>query len=552
MSGIQNVVYFAIFLGVLVTVHEAGHFLVAKWCGVKVEKFSIGFGPKLLSFRRGETEYQLAALPLGGFVAMAGERPGEVADGVDPSRTFSGAAWYRRFAIIAAGPVFNLIFPVFALFFVFVGSHSAFAPKVSWVEPDFPAARAGIQEGDVIVKIGNTDIRTFDEVRGAIEGIFDRAVPVTVRRGERQLELTVSPAKTYETTIVERTSRGLLGVSAIGRAALIGVPPDSAAAKAGLQTFDRIFDVNGKHVVGASDLRSALETTDARIVVKAVRSQRVIVGGATLVVPSIVTASVDRQAGSGLAALGAESAELYVWDVFAGSPAARAGLKVGDRLVSVDGAPLSSWTAFQVKLRQLNQKPFELRWRSVALESTARVAEAPEASLDDFKSRHDIPELGLRPRPAYIGGLDPLAPIAEPDKVTVKMGPLEALGAAMKAVPEAARQIARVIAKLVTRDLPLESVGGPILLFQVASKSAEAGIDDFLRSMALVSVNLALVNLLPIPVLDGFGLLAAAWEGIRRRPIPARAREVANIIGLAVLALLVVLVFKNDITKLMR
>ena len=119
-------------------------------------------------------------------------------------------------------------------------------------------------------------------------------------------------------------------------------------------------------------------------------------------------------------------------------------------------------------------------------------------------------------------------------------------------MPEGIRAIALILGKLFTRDLPLESVGGPIMLFQVASKSAEAGYEVFLKNMALVSVNLGLVNLLPIPILDGFGLLAALWEGIRRRPIPAKAREYANMIGFAMLAVLVVLVFKNDITKLLR
>ena len=119
-------------------------------------------------------------------------------------------------------------------------------------------------------------------------------------------------------------------------------------------------------------------------------------------------------------------------------------------------------------------------------------------------------------------------------------------------MPEGIRAIALVMGKLFTREIPLESVGGPIILFQMAARSAEAGYQTFLKTMAMVSVNLALVNLLPIPILDGFGLLAALWEGIRRRPIPMRAREVANIVGLAMLALLMVLVFKNDITRLLR
>jgi regulator of sigma E protease len=135
---------------------------------------------------------------------------------------------------------------------------------------------------------------------------------------------------------------------------------------------------------------------------------------------------------------------------------------------------------------------------------------------------------------------------------TIYVGPQQAIVLAVKEVPKAIRTIALVIVKLFTGGVPLDAVGGPIAVFQVATKSAEAGLDTYLMNMALVSVNLGLVNLLPIPIFDGFALLAAFWEGIRRRPIPLRVREYANMFGLVVIAMLLVLVFKNDITKLFR
>ena len=136
--------------------------------------------------------------------------------------------------------------------------------------------------------------------------------------------------------------------------------------------------------------------------------------------------------------------------------------------------------------------------------------------------------------------------------MTLTMGPKDALIASVKNLPKIIRKIGLIFYRLFTGHVPLESVGGPIMLFQVASKSAELGVETFIGNMALVSVNLGLVNLLPIPVLDGFALLAALWEGIRRRPIPIKAREYANLVGLAMLAVLMVLVFKNDITRMLR
>jgi regulator of sigma E protease len=161
-------------------------------------------------------------------------------------------------------------------------------------------------------------------------------------------------------------------------------------------------------------------------------------------------------------------------------------------------------------------------------------------------------DFGVRPRPAYQGLRDVLAAGPEPERITLNLGPGEALAASLKIVPVVIAKTAMIIGKLFTGDVPLETVGGPIMLFQVASKSAEAGLEIFVQNLAILSVNLGLMNLLPIPVLDGFGLLAALWEGIRRRPIPARARELANMVGLAMLAVLMVIVFKNDITKLLR
>jgi regulator of sigma E protease len=146
----------------------------------------------------------------------------------------------------------------------------------------------------------------------------------------------------------------------------------------------------------------------------------------------------------------------------------------------------------------------------------------------------------------------PLADGTPSETRTIFVGPKDALVMALKKVPEAIRMIGLVLVKLFTGGVPLDAVGGPIAVFQVATKSAEAGLDVYLMNMALVSVNLGLVNLLPIPIFDGFALLAAFWEGIRRRPIPLKVREFANVFGLVVIGMLLVLVFKNDITKLFR
>jgi regulator of sigma E protease len=181
---------------------------------------------------------------------------------------------------------------------------------------------------------------------------------------------------------------------------------------------------------------------------------------------------------------------------------------------------------------------------------TALVQRSEEPYYDELKNERSRPVLGtgfFEHAPGF-----PIASSTPPETRTIIIGPQQALSLALRQVPKAIGTIGLVIWKLFTGGVPLDALGGPIAVYQVATKSAEAGLDTYLMNMALVSVNLGLVNLLPIPVFDGFALLAALWEGIRRRPIPLRAREYANMFGLVVIAMLLVLVFKNDITKLFR
>lgn len=547
MGALQNIVYFIIFLGVLVTVHEAGHFLAAKWAGVKVLKFSIGFGPKLFGFRRGETDYQVAALPLGGFVALAGQNPGEEIDEADVGRTFLGAPWWKRVFILSAGPAFNLVFPFFAFFIAFIGDHQVVASRVGSLEAGYPAATAGMLPGDVITKVDGKAIKAFDEIGPTLDGVFDRPVAVTVERGDHELVLSVTPKRGIKATPSEKRQRGFLGISPVTRPAIVGVPKGSPAALAGLKTFDRILTVGGQPIRDELDLLKVLDERNGRLEVVAARSELTNVDGAQVVVPRLVTAEVDKQSAPGLGALGVESADLYVWTVIADSPAAKAGVKAGDRLQAVNGLDITSVLTLSQAIQATDEKSIELSW----VTSSGAIKSAPISlvmadSLDEF-------DLGVRQRQAfYHPEREVLAKVSEVSMVVVHMGPLDAAAAAAKAVPESVRAIALVMGKLFTREIPLDTLGGPILLMQLAARSAEEGYQTYLKTMAMVSVNLALVNLLPIPVLDGFGLLTALWEGIRRRPIPARAREVATIIGLVVLALLFVLANKNDITRLLR
>ncbi|WP_224245941.1 RIP metalloprotease RseP [Hyalangium gracile] len=536
--------FFALLLGVLVTVHELGHFLVAKACGVKVLKFSFGFGPKLLGFTKGETEYQIALLPLGGFVKMAGDVPGEELDPHEAHRGFLAQPPWKRMLIVLAGPAFNLAFPVLIYFFVFWGPHEAISTRLGYVPQGTPAAAAGLRPGDRIVAVDGDKVRTFEEMADAFVGRFERPVPLTVERDGQQFITNVTPLKYVDSTPFDTVERGRMMVEANSPVPIVGVPPGSVAEQAGLKTFDRILSINGTPVPDEATLYQALARHDGKLEVAVQRLRPVQAGAVTMQVPELVKLQLEEQQGKeGLAALGVEPRDLYVATVLPGTAAAAAGLKSGDRLVSFNGEPLTTFHTLEVKLSGRGKEPFELVWRSQDGEHKEKLAQAPIKQTDEMGNVTETIGLGVRPWYLTRGEVPPA------ERVTVTLEWNEALKQAAKVVPKIITSTVAAIAGLMTNDVPLSSVGGPIMMYQMAARSSELGWDYFLNLMAVISINLGVVNLLPIPILDGFHLVAAGWESIRRRPIPVRVREVANVIGLAMLVLLMLVAFFNDITR---
>lgn len=543
MGFFQQAVSIGVFLGVLVAVHETGHFLAAKWAGVKVLKFSIGFGPKVLAFRRGETEYQLALLPLGGFVAMAGQQPGEeLPESSDEvKRTFLGAPWWKRVIILLAGPAANLVFPIIALFFLYLGDSQDYASRVGAVEPGTPAALAGLKAGDLITAIDGTPIRTFSELSKIAQVSAGKQLAIEIERDGARQTLQVTPASVETMGLLDVQQKGRIGISLSEQAAVLGVPEGSAAALAGLRTFDRVIAVNGEGVRSNKQLVERLDAASGTVKLTVVRFTPVIDGVSS---PRLVDAEVAVADGAGLARIGAEGGDAYVWQVRPGTPAAAYGVKAGDRFVSVNGVPVQSVGGVEDRMALAKKKNISFEWRSGGETRTGTVGPLVPEGTDkycmtspDFGVRFGAPGLAMKP--------------IEGELVTIHFGPGEALMASLKKLPEGVAVIATILGKLTTGDVPLESMGGPLQIAQVATQSAEQGLASFVSSMWMVSVNLALVNLLPIPILDGFGILTALWEAIRRRPLPTRAREIAQYAGLVMLGMLMVLAFRNDIARLL-
>jgi regulator of sigma E protease len=547
---LQNPIYFVVLLSVLIFAHEVGHFLAAKALNVKVTRFSIGFGPRIFAFSRGETEYQVAWIPLGGYVKMAGDL-GDEGEVEDQARGFLAQPPWKRALIVGAGPVASLSFPFILYFILFLAFPQAIdvttryplrtSSRVMMLEPGMPAVEAGVRVGDLITSINGSEVQTFEDLRRALENKGGKEVTLGLERDGRALQLKLVPARSEEGD-PDRT-RGRLGVSPEPRVPLVGVPSGSAAERAGLRSYDRILSIDGQPVENLVSLERRLDGAHSDVLhVEALRRHPAGLPGVEANVPERIQAEVPRQSGQGLAVLGVELPDLYVGQVAPGSSAEAAGLLAGDRLLSVDGQPVASLLRLQKKLESLRKTPFHLAWLHQGQERSAEVQQKPIEAKDVAGAKGL--DLGLR---------TPFDTSADERVVfdVARLGPGAALVAAGRKLGDTIANVAGNLAMLVTGRVPFSMLGGPIMLYGIASQSAQLGLGVFLSTMALISVNLGLLNLLPIPVLDGFGLLSAFWEWVRRRPIPMRAREIANIFGLAVLVLLMLFVFKNDIARLL-
>ncbi len=544
---VMKVVPLVVLLCGLVFVHELGHFLVAKFFRVKVLKFSIGFGPRIFAFTRGETEYRLAMLPLGGYVKMAGDVPGQEIDPADAGRGFLEQTPLVRGLIAVAGPAFNLVFPLLLYFGLFLVPHDVPSTRIGYVVPGRPAALAGVQPGDRILSVDGVATQDFNDLRDAIEHRPGQALALALERAGQKISVTVTAASDADDNPVEPGRRGRIGIAPYAHAPIIGVIPGSPAALAGLATFDRIVRLDGKTVETYEALAAAL--ISKRDTFNTEEPALLATGGARR-----RGAKVDLQReGKPIAATltpgpvvhGLESEELYLYGVEAGSPAATAGLLRGDKILSIDGRSVTTWDDVDHALRASSDAHHE------TLTVQVRSGDGVHDSVvhPTYKLQRD--QMGARVLTAQVGLLADSRPesIVAGETVRVANGPLKAARLAAQKLVELIRVMTLGILRILQGRISYETIGGPILLYQVAAKSAEVGWDAFFWTMGVISVNLGLMNLLPIPVLDGWHIFAAGVESVRRRPLSIRFREIANAVGLALLAALTLLVFRNDIMR---
>jgi regulator of sigma E protease len=444
-SFFGSVFWLLVTLGVLVTFHEFGHYWVARRCGVKVLRFSVGFGNAIWKrIGRDGTEYQIAAIPLGGYVKMLDAREGEV----DPAlrgQEFTGKSVWKRIAIVAAGPGFNLIFTIVAFWLMFMLGRPDVAPVVT-ATPQSMAATAGIQPGDRILSIDGRAVTTWTDSMDAVaNALLGRApLPLTVRGQDGRSRELVLP--------LDELPPGQDVGQYLGKLGLKLAPPPAIAAT-----------------------------------------------------------------------------------VMPGQPAALAGMQDGDRIVSVNGQPVSDFIAFGKLVQAEAVKSPRL---AIGVERAGRPQQLDVTAK--WESLEGQPQ-------KWVMGVG--APPAE--AATVSYGPIKALAASFSTTWRNTTQTFSMLGKMLTGEASTRNLSGVIGIAEVANASASMGLPWFLQFLALVSLSLAILNLLPIPVLDGGHLLYYLVELIKGSPVSEQAMIVGQYIGLALLFTLMGLAFYNDIHRML-
>ncbi|GAA3911083.1 sigma E protease regulator RseP [Halomonas cibimaris] len=451
MGLVQNILAVIVVLGLLVTFHEFGHFWVARRCGVKVLRFSVGFGKPLWSrVDRHGTEFAVAAIPLGGYVKMLDEREAPVAP-EEQHRAFNRKSVWQRIAVVAAGPAANFLLAIVAYWALFVAGTSVVVPKVGAVAPASPAFEAGLRQGDELTGIQGEPVRSWEDVNLALVGLIghDGALALQARpEGASAARRYTLPVEDY----------------------LVRQDPPRPLKTLGITPWQPAF-------------------------------------------PPVLGQVVDGEA------------------------AARAGLKPGDRIVAVNGERISDWMGLVQRVRQRPGEALTLRFK--------RDGDSRETTLTPSRQTlSDDTQIG------YIGAGVAAAQWPDEMRREVRFGAVEAVGKAVSRTGEMTLLTLDSIGKMLTGLISPSNLSGPITIARISGDSARAGLDAFVGFLAYLSISLGVLNLLPIPVLDGGHLLYYVVELVRGRPVSDKTQALGLRIGLAMVGTLMLMALYFDLMRL--
>jgi len=535
----MSVIGFLVVLAPLVVIHELGHFFFAKLFNVRADAFSVGFGPVLINRQIGETSWRLSLIPLGGYVKLLGEDPSEKLPPELAVRALGAQAPWKRFFIFAGGPLFNFIWAAIVYGALFVIGEEQLTTRIGRVLPDSTAERSGLKSGDVITTAQGVPLKWYTDFIQVLDKYPNQPVKLQVNRkinNETQsLEVSTQTTQAPGFTVYgeERHLSIIDGITEFPRGLVVAVTePGSAAARAGVRSGDVPESLSGIVLSDYEELEQVYRQLPAQAAFEIGFA-----GGKTykFVKPTQSKGNLGED-------LGLHSTELVIDSIVGGSPAEAAGLKSKDRIYAVEGVVLQSF--FQ--LRALIQKAGEDG-------RTALVQVIRDGDLKTFSIKpkgNNEKDALLRSVMTYTIGVAPMRTFASSNYAIERT--LNPALLVYKAVERMCVMTARnfiSIKKMFTGDVSMKQLGGPILIGKIAGESLTRGWRAFLATMAILSIGLGVLNILPVPVLDGGHILLLFIEWVRRKPLTMKQIEFAHKTGFALIALLMVIVFKNDISR---
>ncbi len=538
-----SILGFLAVLGPLVIVHEFGHFFFAKLFGVKAEIFSVGFGPRIFSRQYGETEWRVSIIPLGGYVKLLGEETDKPLSEEEQKRALHRQAPWKRFFIFFGGPLFNFLWAILVFALIFVIGEPQVSNVVGRVVQQSVAQTAGFQVGDKVVSIDGQLTDKWEDVDHYIAAHPSQTLKFEMDRagtGRVTVEATTAATRGFN-HLGEFTTLGEVpGLSEYPRAAVVGVSnPESLAWKAGVRLGDTVTEFQSLPVKTWEEVESlfskAASGTEVVLQVKAASGKEV----------RSVKVTKAAESETLTQATGLHSSELFIDKAMEGSPAGLAGLTAGDRIVSINGAGIYSFTELRNAIQQAGEAgtTAKLVWEREGKEMAAEITPNSTAGTDP----------ALRKVVQHTIGVVPALVRAEPALTVVRI--LNPFVLAYKSTERMLILTAKnfqSIGKMFSGSVSVGTLGGPILIGKLAGESLSQGLISFLSMMAILSIGLGVLNILPVPVLDGGHLMMLAIEAIRGRPLSLRQMEVLQQVGLALILLLMLVVMKNDVMRLVN